>query len=137
MPLLWGYDMIVRNVSYLLLGFILGGSLFAVYGSVFALTTTERNDIVSVQESALKFTGTYQPVYDDPYTKVFTYEKLCKGFYTVEDNGTIIKYTGFGDLADEYTYEIDSINIKSDLSTTTKEIIITDPIDTPVLTEPL
>jgi len=113
--------MFVRNVSYILLGFVLGGSLLAVGSSISALTLSERDSVISEQESALKFTGTYQPVYDD-LVKVYTYESLCKGFYTIEDNGVTIKYTGFGDLADQYTYETESTTIQKDtISTTTPD----------------
>jgi len=95
-----------------------------------ALTVTEKAIIESDQESAMKYTGMYQPVYND-LVQVFTYETICKGFYTVEDNGVSIKYTGFGELADQYTYTVDKV-IKSKVSTSTPiqdEKIITDIID--------
>jgi len=128
--------MLIRNLFYAFIALIVGGSLSAVGSSVYALTTTERNDIIDKQSAALEFTGSYQPVYDD-LVKVFTYETLCKGFYAVEDNGTIIKYTGFGDLAENYTYETESPYYKQDIvATSTKDIIVNIPVDTPLLTEP-
>lgn len=96
--------MAVRNATYVFLGIVLGVSLAIVLNTTHALTTTERDSVVDAQDYALKFTGSYQPIYDDPYYKVFTYEKICKGFYVVEDNGTTVRLTGFGDLKDDYTY---------------------------------
>jgi len=119
--------MIVRNYFYAFIALIIGGSLSAVGTSVYALTTTERNDIIDKQSAALEFTGTYQPVYDD-LVKVFTYETICKGFYTVEDNGVTIKYTGFGDLASDYTYETDSTTSKDSIATTTDKLPVSEPL---------
>lgn len=107
---------------------------FATHLSL-ALTQIEKDIIQSDQESAMKYTGMYQPVYND-LVQVFTYETICKGFYTVEDNGVSIKYTGFGELADQYTYTVDKV-VKSEISTSTPikdEKIITDIIDISTIT---
>jgi len=93
--------MLGTKVFYTFIGVMLAVSLTPVL----ALTTTETKTISTEQEYALKYTGMYQPVYDQP-VKIYTYETLCKGYYTLEDNGLEIKYTGFGDLADDYTYTI-------------------------------
>lgn len=38
--------------------------------------------------------------------QLLTYETICKGYVIVDySNKNKIKYTGFGDLADKYTYE--------------------------------
>jgi len=85
--------------------------------SAFALTLTESKVIADYQEAAFSITGSFEPVYDDKLS-VFTYEKLCKGYYTVEDNGVTVTYTGFGDLADNYTYEESSQKVDSVATTT-------------------
>jgi len=114
------------KLAYVFLGVFLAISITSIS---YALTSTERQEVVSEQLTAIKFTGTYQPIYDG-LVQVYTYETICKGFYTVEDNGTIIRYTGFGDLADQYTYESPSPALdKISIASTTDEKIIDTPID--------
>jgi hypothetical protein len=44
--------------------------------------------------------------YIDEYTQLFTYETICSGYYIVDrSNANKTKYTGYGPLADKYTYE--------------------------------
>ena len=125
----WIFALLSRNFWLGIgIGFFIASALTVAIPS-HALTTSEKNIIESDQESAMKYTGSYQPVYNE-LVQVFTYETICKGFYTVEDNGVTITYTGFGELADQYTYTVDKL-IKSDISTTTPikdEKIITDII---------
>jgi len=104
---------------YVAFGFI--SSL--AFSSVFALTSFETDEIVDYQKAALSLTGKYEPVYDDKLS-VFTYEKLCKGYYTVEKVGDYTVYTGFGELADNYTYEIYTPKVDPVASTT----VDTEPI---------
>jgi len=120
----------VRNYFYLTIAFVVGLSLSAVITSVNALTLSEEKIIVDDQLSAIKYTGMYQPVYD-ALVQVYTYEKICKGFYTVEDNGIIRSYTGFGDLADQYTYNEPTYKIIEPIASSTDEKTIVDPIIVP------
>jgi hypothetical protein len=100
----------------------------------FALTTAESQIIESEQKSALRFTGSYQPVYDQ-LVDVYTYETICKGYYTVEDNGIDIVYTGFGDLADQYTYSRPSHTklLDSKPTTTDDKTIVIDTIEPDII----
>lgn len=52
----------------------------------------------------------YEPgEYIDEYTQFFTYESICSGYYLVDySNKNKIKYTGYGDLAEKYTYTLDA-----------------------------
>lgn len=43
--------------------------------------------------------------------RTYTYETLCTGYYTVDETGDKIVYTGHGDLSEKYTYE-ESLPIK-------------------------
>jgi len=109
---------VLKKPLYALLGLCVGLSTGYYVNTVSALTLSEKTLIKAEQEYADKFTGFYYPVYDGPI-KVFTYEKLCKGFYTVEDNGVDITYTGFGDLADQYTFKQKSYKVDTTLLSTT------------------
>jgi len=111
--------------------FVIFFAFFLATHLSFALTSIEADIIQADQESAMKYTGTFQPVYND-LVQVFTYETICKGFYTVEDNGVTINYTGFGELADEYTYTIEKPIVNKVASTTDEKIISTDIIDIPL-----
>jgi len=112
---------VLKKPFYVLLGLCVGLSAGYYVNTVSALTLSEKNLIKQEQQYAQKYTGSYFPVYEGPI-KIFTYEKLCKGFYTVEDNGVDITYTGFGDLADEYTYKEKSNQVDTIIiSTTTPE----------------
>ena len=101
--------MIMRNIFYITLGIIMGSSLTVVLNSVDAqvkLSDLSTLDLIDEQNYALKYTGMYvSDVSDSKYT-VNTYETLCKGFYTVKDTGDSYIYTGYGDLADLYTYTL-------------------------------
>lgn len=122
-----------KNLFYAIIGFTLAIST----SSVLALTSVETNSIMDEQLYAQKYTGTYQPVYEGP-VKVFTYETICKGFYTIEDNGVEIKYTGFGDLADEYTFSEPSLSKVDSLQVSTstpidEKLIDSEPVILPVV----
>lgn len=46
----------------------------------------------------------------------FTYTSLCSGTFTRTDYPDRIKYTGTGDLADKYTYEVPILRVVSPTS---------------------
>jgi len=123
----------IFNTTILYL-FVISFAFFLAVNVSYGLTVLEKNEIISFQESAQKLTGDFASVYDD-LVQVFTYETVCTGFYAVEDNGVTIKYTGFGDLKDEYTYTIDKSVVDSIASSTPikdEKIIIDTIVDTPV-----
>lgn len=115
------------KVLYTFYGIILSAITTPV---AFALTSVESDFVMQDQKAALKFTGSYQPVYDQ-LVNVYTYEGICKGYYTVEDNGVDVVYTGFGDLANQYTFKTPSNRKISDTKpTTTKDADIDLSVDT-------
>lgn len=118
-----------KSFFYGIIGFTLAVSLSSVY----ALTASEEAVVLDEQNYALKYTGSFQPVYDNKDYQVFTYETLCKGFYVVEDNGDSVRFTGFGDLADDYTYTYDKFVEVSVASSTDEKL----PDSTPVIELPL
>jgi len=116
-----------RRLAYTLLsrhfwvGIAIGFSLASVFGTVaFALTSAEADLIFEEQNDIKKQTGRYETVIS-PELQVFTYEKLCKGFYVIEDNGIRITQTGFGDLAEEYTLTKETEKQKLSVASTTNE----------------
>lgn len=116
------------KVLYIFYGILLSAIITPV---AFALTSAESNLVLQDQKAALKFTGSYQPVYDQ-LVNVYTYEGICKGYYTVEDNGIDVIYTGFGDLADQYTFKTPSDRKVPDTKpTSTKDVNIDIPTDIP------
>lgn len=100
---------------------------------VLAVTSTEKALIQEEQTQASKYTGSYQPVYDKPI-QVFTYETICKGYYTVEKTADSIIYTGYGDLKDQYTHteKLPQTKVEALVATTTNPIDekTIDPVDT-------
>lgn len=70
------------------------------------------------QQQALEKTGKYYYDVSNKNFTINTYETVCKGYYTREETEGRVIYTGYGDLAKEYTYEITK-PIVSRISTTT------------------
>jgi len=123
--------MVVRNTFYLFLGLVLGLSFALILNTSYA----QFSDIIQEQVYAEKYTGSYQPVYETDF-QVFTYETLCKGFYIITDDGVEKTVTGYGDLAELYTYtqpteKVDLSLVKA--STTNETLDIIPVFDTPVL----
>jgi len=58
------------------------------------------------QKQALKFTGEYFTDHTNPQFTINTYETICKGYYTIRETDTSYEYIGYGDLAEQYTYDI-------------------------------
>jgi len=94
---------VLQIIAYSAIGFFIALMLFGI-AQVFALTVTEENYILEEQADALKWTGEYYTDVSNPDLQVHTYTTLCKGFVVIEQTGSKIISTGFGDLADEYTY---------------------------------
>lgn len=80
------------------LGLFIGGYLVAFVDA----SSLENDQKVYYKETGKYFYDTKNKGY-----QVFTYEELCRGFYTVEEKKDKIVYTGYGDLADKFTYETD------------------------------
>lgn len=126
--------MLIRNLSYIFVGLFVGFSIAVIFSTVEAQyfdSSLSISDIVSDQERALKFTGMYIPDVSDPKRTINTYETICKGFYIIEDQGDTLVYTGFGDLAEQYTFkeEKPKVDINIISTSTIDEILLTpDPI---------
>jgi len=102
--------------------------------TAFAYTFGEPTLIEQDQEFAKKLTGDYFSDISDPNFQVFTYEKVCKGFYTVEKSGDTIITTGYGDAADDYTsteriVKIPYVASSTDPIKTEPTDIVTDVVD--------
>jgi len=89
-----------RSLLFGVLG-LLVGSLIAIYANASLLDPLNIQD---EQELAKKLTGMYVSDVSDKNFQIHTYETLVKGYYTVEDTGDSLRYTGYGLLADQYTY---------------------------------
>jgi len=77
--------------------------------------------VINLSWAALKLDypySEYEPgTWIDDKTQFFTYESLCSGYYLVDySNKQKIKYTGYGDLANLYTYEVPVISFISPTS---------------------
>jgi len=112
---------VIQIIAYSTLGFFIALMLFGI-AQVFALSVTEENYILEEQADALKWTGEYYTDVSDPDLQVHTYTKLCKGFVVIEQTGSKIISTGFGDLAEEYTYVEDKPIVDS-VATTTDPVV--------------
>lgn len=89
-----------------------------------------QNIIENDQEVVLKRTGQYFTDVSNPQFTVNTYERSCKGYYTIEETDDEIIYTGYGDLANEYTYTITKPKQVATSSDDKPVDVISDPIDT-------
>lgn len=107
---------VIQVIAYSTLGFFIALMLFGI-AQVFALSLTEQNYILEEQADALRWTGEYYTDVSDPDLQVHTYTTLCRGFVVIEQTGSKIISTGFGDLADEYTYVEDKPIVDSIAST--------------------
>jgi len=122
---------------YVFLGLIIGvsSSLVLNYVDASFFTGLSSVEIIEEQQDALKYTGNYVSDVTDPNTQVHTYEAPCKGFYIIEKTDTDIVSTGFGDLAEQYTYTEKITYVDTQISSSTKEteIIDIEPVatDTP------
>lgn len=106
----------MKVILSFLMGFIvMSGTSYAI-----ALTRTQISEIANFQEYNHTQGRDYDSYCEDDYC-VFTYEQLCKGFYVVQYEETQIVSDGFGDLEDEYTWQIPiitSVATTSDEGTT-------------------
>lgn len=63
--------------------------------------------------------GTYFSDTSDKDLQIHTYEAPCSGWYTEEKiTDTQIRYDGYGDLSDNYTY-VKNISVSTDTTTST------------------
>lgn len=92
----------VNTLTYILT-FILGFILASSVTFVFALSLSEKQLIETEQNAYFQRTGTY---FQDKGTevKVHTYKGICEGYVIEEETPTQIISTGYGLLADDYTY---------------------------------
>lgn len=136
-----------RSVAYTLLspkfyagigvGLYLGSfgavtNIHSLFGIAQAYIYNEPTKLEEDQEAVKRVTGEYFSDVSSPDYKIFTYEKLCKGFYTVETVGDEIIYTGYGDSPEEFTYTT-QIEKKSYVATSTPEqidILLPTSVDT-------
>ncbi len=65
-----------------------------------------QTNFIVEEEAYFNTYGTYFSDVDTDGLGVHTYEKICRGFFLVEKTPEAFIYTGYGDLADKYTYEI-------------------------------
>jgi len=117
-----GGDMLGTKIFYSIIGVTFGVSMAIVLNSVNA--GYDLSDVLQEQVYAEKYTGEYQPVYEKDY-QVYTYETICKGFYIVQDDGVTLTATGFGDLAEQYSYSTDTlkVDLQDKIASTTDEKI--------------
>jgi len=90
----------ISFIFYTFVGFLLG----------FGLTSFAQLNLEAEQEAYFEEKGEY---ISDPKNGVHTYTTLCKGYFYDDGLGTV---TGYGDLADKYTYQYEK---GSSVSTTT------------------
>lgn len=98
--------------------FFLLGSLTSFGFSIYALSFSDEMAIVEKQATLKEFTGEFQPDLKDPNLQVHTYTAPCTGFVIIEDTSTQTIHTGYGDLANEYTYTINKPVYEKVASTT-------------------
>jgi len=92
------------------------GVLFLFFLSFYALyaaTEKEKTLLETEQQNEREKSGTYFSDTTNKDYQIHTYEELCKGYYTIEyqKDGTITSI-GYGDLAEKYTFDI-----QTDIST--------------------
>jgi len=110
----------------LVLGFYVGSmSLLSYAGFLYTESTLLEQDQVRVQG----LTGAYFADYSQPDYKIFTYEKVCKGFGTIEVVGDQEIYTGYGDASEEFTYTVDIVNSSLNATSTATLEEVTVPAD--------
>jgi len=113
----------MNGTKHILIGVFIGIVSSISLNYVYALTVTEKQLILEEQSYAQKYTGDFYTDTTNPELQIHTYETLCKGFYILEDDGITRSFTGYGDLADDYTYSIEVSSIKTELATTSKNEI--------------
>jgi len=80
------------------------------------------SELIRDQAESLAKTGNYEQINTNNF-KVHTYETLCKGYIVENIHADKIEYIGYGDLADEYTYTIDTRVSPSSISSTSRNRI--------------
>jgi len=123
---------------YVFCGTVLGVSLAVIF-SAYPTQAQTAVSLIEEQEYSKKFTGEYFTDVSDPDFTINTYETVCKGYYTIEDNVTSFIYKGYGDLADEYTYTLEKPQVELTASSTPKETPIYEeiPLSTTTIAEPV
>lgn len=111
----------IRKIGYTVLSkhFYTGIAIGFVLATLLSIAQAQ-SIIETDQAQYLKQHGEYFVDVTNPTFKINTYEKTCKGYFTVMETPTTYVYTGYGDLKDEFTYEIQKDPIKSRIASTTK-----------------
>jgi hypothetical protein len=96
--------MLVKHAEkflYFSIGFFLCSLLAGYIANAQTITVSD------LQDQYYKQHRVYFSDHSDKDYTINTYEQVCKGYYTVERTYDKLIYTGYGDLADEYTYTED------------------------------
>jgi len=95
--------------------------LYFTFGFVFSLiAVTAINEVYAqvtlLEQEQLEYrekNGTFFSDVDNTDYQIFTYEKLCSGFYEVIQTKNSVEYIGYGDLSKEYTYSVPRTDVVS------------------------